>query len=189
MDTAISPDLSLIYPRLLLDVVAITFLLFGLFMRNHKRPGLLAVYLACNIGLFSVLTILAFSPLSASVGFALFGVLSIIRLRSFEFEHVEIAYFFISLSLALITAIDLGDLKLPVILTGVVLVAMALVDSRVIREQSNEISLTLDQILLEPAAIKNYLAELLNGEIIGYSIKSINQPTQSMKIDVTYKSN
>lgn len=189
MDTAISPDLSLIYPRLILDVVAISLLLFGLFMRNHKRAGLLAVYLACNIGLFSVLTILAFSPLSSSVGFALFGVLSIIRLRSYEFEHVEIAYFFISLSLALITAIDLGDLKLPLLLSGVVLVAMALVDSRAIREHSTGISLTLDQIILSTEELQSHLEELLNAQIVELSVKSINQPTQSMKVDVTFTRN
>ena len=187
MDTAISPDLGLIFPRLALDVVVILVLLFGLFMRNHKRSALVAVYLACNIGLFSVLTILAFSPLSSSVGFALFGVLSIIRLRSYEFEHVEIAYFFMSLSLALITAIDLGDLKLPTLLSAVVLVSMALVDTSYIRNKSQVISLTMSEIILDSAELKKHLGNLLNAEILSFNVKSINQPTQSMKVDVTYK--
>lgn len=187
MDTFPSPDLNLIYPRLALDLVAILILLFGLFMRNHKRAGLVSVYLACNIGLFAVLTILAFSPLSSSVGFALFGVLSIIRLRSYEFEHVEIAYFFMSLSLALITAIDLGDLKLPLLLSGVVLLAIGLVDTKYIRNQSKLISLTLNEIIIDSDALKSHLAQLLNASILDLNVKSINQQTQSMKVDVTYK--
>lgn len=187
MDTMPSPDLTLIYPRLALDIAVIMILLFGLFMRNHKRSGLVAVYLACNIGLFSVLTILAFSPLSSSVGFALFGVLSIIRLRSYEFEHVEIAYFFMSLSLALITAIDLGDLKLPTLLSGVVLLSMALVDTKFIRNQSQVISLTLNEVIIDPTLLKAHLSQLLNAQVLDFNVKSINQPTQSMKVDVTYK--
>ena len=187
MDPIQSPDLGLVFPRLLLDVVAITYLLFGLFVRNHKRAGLVAVYLACNIGLFSVLTVLAFSPLSSAVGFALFGVLSIIRLRSYEFEHVEIAYFFMSLSLALITAIDLGDLILPIFLTAVVLIAMTLVDTKFIRERSRVVSLTLDQVILDRIALATYLEDLLQAKVFAVDVKSVNQPTNSMKVIVTYK--
>ncbi len=43
------------------------------------------------------------------VGFGLFAVLSIVRLRSEPFSNRELAYFFVALVLALVCAIDLGD--------------------------------------------------------------------------------
>ena len=42
------------------------------------------------------------------VGFGLFAVLSIVRLRSEPFSNRELAYFFVALVLALVCAIDLG---------------------------------------------------------------------------------
>ena len=46
------------------------------------------------------------------VGFGLFAVLSIVRLRSEPFSNRELAYFFVALVLALVSAIDLGSLAL-----------------------------------------------------------------------------
>lgn len=92
-----------------------------------------------------------------------------------------------SLSLALITAIDLGDLKLPTLLSGVVLLSMALVDTKFIRNQSQVISLTLNEVIIDPTLLKAHLSQLLNAQVLDFNVKSINQPTQSMKVDVTYK--
>ena len=91
-------DYSILYwdiaERLAVDFVGINLMILGIYFRNYRRRDLAAVFITANLGLFSVLTVLATSTLSAAVGFGLFGVLSIIRLRSREFEHIEIAYFF-----------------------------------------------------------------------------------------------
>jgi len=187
MDTQQATDLGLILPRLILDFVAISILLIGLYFRNYRRPDLVAVYLACNVGLFSVLTTLSFSPISSAVGFALFGVLSIIRLRSFEFMPTQIAYFFISLSIALICATDLAGLLLPFILVIFMLLAMAMVDSSRFRTSTENSVIVLDTAIPDPIDLKVHLTKLLGAEVIHMNITGLNLLQETTTVDVTYR--
>ena len=187
MDTQQVADLGLIIPRLILDFVAISILLLGLYYRNYRRPDLVAVFLACNVGLFSVLTTLSFSPISSAVGFALFGVLSIIRLRSFEFLPTQIAYFFISLAIALICATDLAGLLLPFILVVFMIVAMALVDSERFRSTTESSVIVVDTAIPDPVELEGHLSKLLNANIIHMKITGVNLLQETTTVDVTFR--
>lgn len=187
MDSQLTVDLGLILPRLLLDVVGISILLMGLYFRNYRRADLVAVYLACNIGLFSVLTILSFSPVSSAVGFALFGVLSIIRLRSFEFLPTQIAYFFISLAIALICATDMAGLVLPIILVVVMLVAMAIVDGAKFRAVTESSVVVLDVAIPDSTELKAHLNTLLGAEVIAMNVTALNLLQETTTVEVTYR--
>jgi len=72
--------------------------------------------------------VIAGGELSMGVGFGLFAVLSIVRLRSEPFSNRELAYFFVALVLALLCAIDLGSLAFAGVLAGVALVAAWAID-------------------------------------------------------------
>lgn len=187
METQQVADLGLIIPRLILDFVAICILLLGLYFRNYRRPDLVAVFLACNVGLFSVLTTLSFSPISSAVGFALFGVLSIIRLRSFEFLPTQIAYFFISLAIALICATDLAGLLLPFILVVFMIVAMALVDSERFRSTTESSVIVVDTAVPDPVELEGHLSKLLNANIIHMKITGVNLLQETTTVDVTFR--
>ena len=184
----LSHEFSLVVPRLLLDLGFIA-LLLGTFFRNHHRADLVSVYFACNIGLFSVLTVLSFSPLSSAVGFALFGVLSIIRLRSFEFEAHEIAYFFISLAGALLSAIDASSIALPAALSSILLIGMMVVDSAWFRSGAQSSLITLDSVIMDPETMREHLAALLNAEILKYSVKAVNTLQETTVVSVVYRQN
>ena len=185
MNTQQTADLGLILPRLILDFAAISILLLGLYFRNYRRPDLVAVFLACNVGLFSVLTTLSFSPISSAVGFALFGVLSIIRLRSFEFMPTQIAYFFISLSIALICATDLAGLLLPAILVVFMLLVMAMVDSAKFRSATENSVIVLDTAIPNPNELREHLSKLLGAEIISMNVTGVNLLQETTTVDVT----
>lgn len=187
MPQSIDPDLSLIFPRIALDLFAITYLVFGLFYRINRRNDLAMVYLACNVGLFSVLTVLSFSPLSTAVGFALFGVLSIIRLRSFEYTHDQIAYFFMSLSIALVCAIDLSSLTLPAMLLVLLLSVMTLVESKLFRERAGNLSITIDQVIIDEQALKNHVGEILQAPIVSCKVMAVNTLQETMLLQVVYR--
>jgi hypothetical protein len=187
MDTQQATDLGLIVPRLILDFVAISILLLGLYFRNYRRPDLVAVFLACNVGLFSVLTTLSFSPISSAVGFALFGVLSIIRLRSFEFLPTQIAYFFISLAIALICATDLAGLLLPFILVIFMLLAMAIVDSSRFRTSTENSVIVIDTAIPDPTDLKVHLTKLLGAEVIHMNVIGLNLLQETTTVDVTFR--
>jgi len=183
----LSHEFGFVLPRLLLDLSAIV-LLLGIFFRNHHRPDLVSVYFACNVGLFSVLTVLSFSPLSSAVGFALFAVLSIIRLRSFEFEPHENAYFFISLAVALLSAIDSKSLVLPAVLNAVLILGISIVDSNRLRNSTQTTIIILDSLVTDQVMLQQKLKQFLSAEILNYSIKSVNTLQETTTVSVVYRS-
>lgn len=182
----LSHEFSFVLPRLIVDLITMA-LLLGTFFRNHHRPDLASVYFSCNIGLFAVLSVLSFSPLSSAVGFALFGVLSIIRLRSFEFEPHEIAYFFISLAVALLSAIDPNSIALPIALNAVLVIGMFIVDSKRVRMNTQSALIVLDQAVTEDAAIREKLTDVVQGDVLNYSVKSVNTIQETTTVSVVYR--
>ena len=89
-----------------IDLVAMAALVFGLYFPRHRRADLVAAFLGVNVGVLAVTIILANSTVSAGLGLGLFGVLSIIRLRSDQISQTEIAYYFASLALGLLTGMS-----------------------------------------------------------------------------------
>src|SRR6185503_7955755 len=87
------------------DLVAITVLAYGIYFRRYYRRDLLLAYFSLNVGVFAVVSILAGSSAGVGLGLGLFGILSIIRLRSDPITQEEIAYYFIALALGLIAGL------------------------------------------------------------------------------------
>lgn len=87
------------------DVIAIAILTFALYLRRHRRRDLMVSYLSVNIGVLAVAAALSGSSAGVGLGLGLFGVLSIIRLRSSELSQHEVAYYFAALALGLIGGI------------------------------------------------------------------------------------
>ena len=84
------------YPLFAVDLTAIGALAFALYYPRHRRKDLAVALLGVNIGVFAVTTALSTATVGAGLGLGLFGVLSIIRLRSTELSQVEVAYYFTS---------------------------------------------------------------------------------------------
>jgi hypothetical protein len=186
-------DYSILYwniaERLLVDFVGINLMILGIYFRNYRRRDLAAVFITANLGLFSVLTVLATSTLSAAVGFGLFGVLSIIRLRSREFEHIEIAYFFMALAMALITAIDTHPVQLSIALVGLLILVMAIADSYRARNIHTDVNLTLGAVFESEHELIEYIEKKLNCKVNVVKTRSINYVSESTSVSVVYKPN
>jgi len=184
-------DYSIFYwdiaERLAIDFVGINLMILGIYFRNYRRRDLAAVFITANLGLFSVLTVLATSTLSAAVGFGLFGVLSIIRLRSKEFEHIEIAYFFMALTMALITAIDTHPIQLSIALVGMLIIVMMLADSYRARNIHTDVNLTLGAVFESESELIAYIENKLNCKVNVVKTRSINYVSESTSVSVVYK--
>ena len=89
-----------------LDLVAISILTFGLYFPRHRRRDLVVSYLAVNIGVLAVAEAFTSSDVTAGLGLGLFGVLSIIRLRSSELDQQDVAYYFVALALGVLGVHD-----------------------------------------------------------------------------------
>ena len=73
------------------DLVAIVILAYVLYFRRHRRRDLLLSYVALNIGVVAVTSALGSVEVGVGLGMGLFGILSIIRLRSDQITQQEIA--------------------------------------------------------------------------------------------------
>ncbi|MCU1425422.1 MAG: hypothetical protein JWM51_1713, partial [Microbacteriaceae bacterium] len=67
-----------------IDLIAISILTFGMYFRRHRRRDLVVAFLGVNVGVLAVASVLGTTEVGVGVGLGLFGVLSIIRLRSSE---------------------------------------------------------------------------------------------------------
>ena len=89
------------------DLVAIT-LVAAMYFHRHQRRDLLLAYVALNIGILSVTAMLTSASVGVGLGLGLFGILSIIRLRSDSITQEEIAYYFVALALGLLAGVAAG---------------------------------------------------------------------------------
>ena len=85
-----------------LDLAAVLVLVFCLYFPRNRRRDMVVALLGVNVGVMAIAT--AFTQVEANLGLGvgLFGVLSIIRLRSSELGQPEIDYYFGSIALGML---------------------------------------------------------------------------------------
>ena len=184
METSALTTLGELAPRLALDLAAICLLAFGLSYRRQRRRDLVVVLTLVNVAVFLVVVVIAGGQLDASVGFGLFAVLSIVRLRSEPFSNAELGYFLIALALALVTAIDIGSLVLAAVLCAVALGAAALFDHPRLLRNSRQVTLTLEATFADHDALRRHVEERLNAEVIDLRICEVDYVREITRADV-----
>ena len=88
-----------------IDVLALFTLVGWLYRRRAAAPEMTMVFVTLNIGLLAALTAITAGHFPAGVGFGLFGLLSLVRLRSAAFSIKDVAYTFSALVLALVNGL------------------------------------------------------------------------------------
>src|SRR4051812_48616611 len=118
-----SGDYAQLLLRLFVDGCALGALSL-LVARRRPRRGLFMVYATFNLGLFVVLTVISARHVGPAIGFGLFAMLSIVRLRSEPIGNAELAYFFCALVLALVNGLPVDDEPLIIGLNVLVLLTL-----------------------------------------------------------------
>jgi hypothetical protein len=149
-----------------IDLVVAAILAYGIYFRRYGRSDLLLAYVALNVGVFAVTTLLTSLPgASLGLGLGLFGILSIIRLRSDAITQEEVAYYFISLALGLVNGLRLPAWWIGPLLSLILIVVMWLVDSPRVVGRSQRQTITLDAAYTNPAELRQVLSRLLGAEV------------------------
>lgn len=169
--------------RLLLDVVSIG-LLSAMIAQRRPRRGLFVVYTTFNIALFCVLTVISARHIGPAVGFGLFALLSIVRLRSEPFSNQELSYFFSALGLAVINGVRLTDHWVPALLDAALLLALFLVDHPSLHRTTARQRVTLDVVVTDPAALRAELQRRLGADIVEVSIAEVDYVREIMRVNV-----
>src|SRR4051812_36284683 len=169
------------------DLVAICLLTFGVYFPRHRRRDLVVAYLAVNVGVLAVATVLAGSTVGAGLGLGLFGVLSIIRLRSTELDQHEVAYFFSALALGLLGALETASIWRNIGLMALILVVMAVVDHQRLLSRYEHQTVVLDSAVTDQGEIVRRLEKLLGGTVHSARLQRVDLINDSTVVDVRYQ--
>ncbi|WP_194822598.1 DUF4956 domain-containing protein [Micromonospora sp. S-DT3-3-22] len=171
-----------------IDICAVALLVFGLYFPRHRRRDLVVAYLGVNVGVLAVAGALSASNVGAGLGLgmALFGVLSIIRLRSTELDQHEVAYYFSALALGILGALGTRSVWLNGGLMALIVAVMFLGDHRrVFRHYRHQI-LVLDSAVTDHVALVAHLEQLLNARVHVATAQRVDLVNETTVVDVRY---
>ncbi len=169
------------------NLVAITVLVFGLYFPRHHRRDLVVAYLGVNVGVMAVSTVLLSGAAGLGLGLGLFGVLSIIRLRSDELAQHEVAYYFSSLALGLLSGLSTTSMWLTWTLMVVIVAAMAVGDSPRLLGGHRRQLVQLDRAIADETALVAHLEQRLGADVQGVSVLKLDLVNDLTLVDVRYR--
>jgi hypothetical protein len=175
------------WPLLVCDVAAITVLGFGIYFPRYRRQDLLLSYIVLNLGVLAVMVALTGTEVGLGVGFGLFGVLSIIRLRSAELEQQEIAYYFAALVLGLVNGVGLDPAWWAAAASVALLAVLYLVDHPRVRARYRNQVMTLDRAFTDETLLRQSLEELLGASISHLVVRRVDLVNDTTVVDVRFR--
>lgn len=176
-----------LWVALIADVVGIAVLAYGTYFRRYWRRDLLLAYTALNLGIFAVTAALADTGAGAGLGLGLFGILSIIRLRSDAITQEEVAYYFVSLALGLLTGLHPGPMWLAPTLTALLVGVMLVVDSSRVASGARRQTVTLDRAYADEGQLRAALERLLGGEVKHVVVCELDTVRDITVVDVRFR--
>lgn len=186
MGTLLSASTGELVARLGVDVFALLVLVGLLYRRRQSAPAMPLVFAALNMGLFAALTAISAGSFKAGIGFGLFGLLSLVRLRSAAFTLKDVAYTFIALVLALVTGLEQRELWLVAFLSALLLVVVWVTDDSRSEPATRVMRLTMDHLVLDPAVAQAELALQLTAPILSVVIDDVDFVRETTRVSVRY---
>lgn len=169
------------------DVVAITILVFGIYYRRHVRRDLVLAYIALNVGVMAVTATLAGSGAGIGLGLGLFGILSIIRLRSDQITQAEIAYYFTALAMGLVAGLNPSPAWLTPLVAAGLLTVMYAADHPRFAARTHRQTITLDRAYPHQDQLRSALQGLLGGEVLRTEVDQLDMVRDMTIVDVRYR--
>jgi uncharacterized protein DUF4956 len=171
-----------------IDLTVTAILAYGIYFRRYGRSDLLLAYVALNVGVFAITALLTSLPgASLGLGLGLFGILSIIRLRSDAITQEEVAYYFISLAMGLVNGLHPGPLWLAPALSALLVALMYLVDHPGLTARSRRQTVTLDTAYANPNDVQPALERLLQADVRHVVVLELDLVRDITVVDVRYR--
>jgi Domain of unknown function (DUF4956) len=143
-------------------------------------------YLGVNVGVLAVASSLSSGNIGAGLGLGLFGVLSIIRLRSTELEQHEVAYYFSALALGILGPLGGGSAVIAAGLMALILVVMFVGDHpRAFRSYRRQV-VVLDSAFTDDVALVAHLERLLGARVHTATVERIDLVNDTTVVEVRY---
>lgn len=169
------------------DLAAITILTFAVFFPRHQRRDLVTAYLGVNVGVLAVAATLASVEVGVGMGLGLFGVLSIIRLRSDELGQQAVAYYFAALALGLLGGMSGSAPAVTAFLMALIVTVMYAGDHPRLLGSHRSQSVHLDRAFTDPDALTAHLEGLLGGQVQRVQVRKLDLVSDTTTVEVHYR--
>ena|SRR5688500_4258083 len=169
------------------DLVAIVLLAYAVYFRRYHRRDLLLAYVALNVGVLAVTVLLAGSQAGIGLGLGLFGILSIIRLRSDQITQEEVAYYFVALALGLVNGLRPAPGWLAPAASAVLVAIMYAVDHPRLGGRTHRQLVTLDAAHPDRSELHRALQRLLAAEVRHVVVLEIDMVRDVTVVDVRFR--
>ena len=169
------------------DLIALAVLVGALYAPRHSRKDLMAAYIGVNVGVLAVTLLLSTASVAAGLGLGLFGVLSIIRLRSTELAQHEVAYFFAALALGLLGGIQTAPIGMVAALMGTVVAALWIGDHPALMRRSRHQVIVLDHAITNETTLIAHLEHTLGGQVRSVEVQRLDLVNDTTTVDVRFR--
>jgi hypothetical protein len=170
-----------------LDLIAITILTFGLYLPRHRRRDMVVSFLGVNIGVLAVAEAFTSTDVTAGLGLGLFGVLSIIRLRSAELDQHEVAYFFAALALGVLGGVPISPDWLAPALMVALLAGLFVGDHSRLMARYRAQRVNLDRAFTSERELVAHLEDLLGGKVHRVAVRRLDIVNDTTDVDVCFE--
>ena len=176
-----------------IDLAAAVLLSLGVYYPRHRRRDLVVAFIGVNVGVLAVASALSSAAaaggagVAAGLGLGLFGVLSIIRLRSSEISQREVSYYFAALAMGLIGGLGATSIVLPALLIALIVLVMWVADHPALFGRSRHQLVRLDRAIANEAELRGELERRLGGTVTALTVQQLDLVNDSTLVDVRYR--
>jgi len=170
-----------------IDLIAISILTFGMYFRRHRRRDLVVAFLGVNVGVLAVATVLGSAEVGVGLGLGLFGVLSIIRLRSSEISQTEVAYYFAALALGLMAGLSTTFSPLVIALMALIVLVMFVGDNPRLFTKYRHQTIQLDTAFTDETKLRFELERMLGARVHKVTVQHLDLVNDTTLVDVRYQ--
>lgn len=169
------------------NMVCISVLVYAVYFPRYQRRDLAIAYVCLNVGIMLVTMLLSGSGAGMGLGLGLFGVLSIIRLRSDTLTQGEIGYYFAALVLGLMNGLHPDPAWLSPVLSGALVAVLFVADHPRIAPRTRRQTITLDRAYANEVELRAALEALLGGPVTRIEVMELDIVRDLTIADVRYK--
>jgi len=170
-----------------IDLFAISIMTFGMYFPRHRRRDLVVAFLGVNVGVLAVATVLGSAEVGVGLGLGLFGVLSIIRLRSSEISQTEVAYYFAALALGLLAGLSTTINPLVISLMALIVVVLFVGDNPRLFAKYRQQTVQLDTAYADESRLRVELERMLGARVHKVTVQHLDLVNDTTLVDVRYQ--
>lgn len=182
----ISAEILDLLGRLGIDILTMLILVGVLYRSQQSVQSMPLVLSSLNIGLFAALGAMTQGSFPAAIGFGLFGLLSMLRLRSAAFTIKDVAYTFLALIIGLINGLPDRPFALLIIINIGLLLVVLVTDNTRGDSPTRIMRLTLEHAYSDPAEVRAALEQKLAVNVKGIVIDEIDFVRETTRLTITY---